>query len=141
MPMTPPAAPQDRSAGTRPALPTALAALLGWFRSRAALDLAGLDREEARRIATDLNVSVDDLLKLAGQSADEAALMTRMMAAHGLDRAAIEQAYPAVCRQMAVTCASCDCKRQCAADLDAGTAAHSAPFYCPNSEPIAAFRG
>ena len=122
--------------------PTVLNALVAWFRrQRETSELANLDADEAQRLATDLNVSLDDLISVAGQSADEAELMSRMMAAHGISRAAVEAELPALVRSMAVTCAKCTCKGECSHDLDAGTAPQNAARYCPNTDSIQSLLG
>ncbi|MGL4495788.1 MAG: hypothetical protein ACRCXM_10405 [Beijerinckiaceae bacterium] len=114
-------------------------ALIEWFRRRqAASELARLDAEETARIADDLKVSVDDLHAVVAQSPDEDALMTRMMALHGLNRARLESEMPAVVRDMAVTCAKCGCKGECAYDLDHGALASDCDAYCGNADTMQA---
>ncbi|MGL4323347.1 MAG: DUF6455 family protein [Beijerinckiaceae bacterium] len=109
-------------------------ALIEWYRrQRMVNELAGLDPGEAGRLADDLKVSVDDLVVAAGQSEDEMALMNRMMALHGIDRAKVEADMPAVIREMTVTCARCGHKGECQYDLDHGGTAEDADAYCLNA--------
>ena len=125
-----------------PDLQAPMHALVEWFRRhRAADELAGLGEAEAQNIARDLNVSFNDLVNLAQQSGDESELMTRMMTLHGLDRGAIEADLPALVRQMAVTCSYCQCKGECAHDLDAGVGVEKTDSYCPNADSMHALSG
>ena len=111
-------------------------ALKDWFARR---HEAALDAEEARRIASDLGISVEDLTRMSHDSADETALMTQMLAMHGLDRAKLEQAFGAVMRDMAVTCSRCGNKAECRHDLATGEAIESFDDFCANAEVIRDF--
>lgn len=120
-----------------PSTGSSLASLIGWFRRmRERSEFADLDSGEAHRIAADLRISVNDLMHLASQSDDEVALMGRMMALHGIDRAKLEDDLPEVVRQMAVTCSHCSCKDHCSAALDRGTSTKEADTFCPNSDSM-----
>lgn len=107
--------------------------IVGWFsrqRERA------IDREEARRIAEDLGMSVDDLMELARAPADQTALMTRMLELHGLDREDLETRYAALLREMALGCGRCANKDTCRHDLDTGAARTTFDGFCSNAETI-----
>lgn len=123
-----------------PTTASPLSSLIDWFRrQRERSEFADIDSGEAHRIAADLRVSVDDLIHMAGQSDDEVALMGRMMALHGIDRAKLEGDLPEVVRQMAVTCSHCTCKGHCAGALDNGVSAAEADEFCPNADSMQEF--
>ena len=116
---------------------TVFSSVIDFFRqSRQSSDFAGLDAAEAARIAHDLNLSVDDLTALVQQSPDEAALMDRMMALHGIHRATLQRTMPELVRDMAATCAHCACKGECKSDLDAGVSTAITDTYCPNADTM-----
>ena len=130
----------DTSATTHPASDHAglhpIRALMDWFsRRRDTL----LDQMEARRIAEDLGISVDDLMRLSQEPNDQADLMTRMMNLHGLDRDKLEDQYGAVVRDMAMTCGRCGNKAECRHDLATGQALESFDEFCANAEVIRSF--
>lgn len=111
-------------------------AVTSWFaRQREQM----LDRDEARRIAEDLGISVDELLHLGSGPETESALMTRMLDLHGLDREVLEAKYGAVLRDMALGCSRCANKAECRHDLDSGAARTTFDAFCSNAETIRSF--
>lgn len=125
---------------TLPSTASPIAALIDWFRrQRERSEFAEIDSGEAHRIAADLRVSVADLIHMASQSDDEVALMGRMMALHGIDRARLEGDLPEVVRQMAVTCSHCSCKSHCSNALDRGVSTAEADTFCPNADSMQEF--
>lgn len=114
--------------------------LLDWFRrNRDEAALQAMDAEEMRRLSSDLNIQPDDLVMLTRQSPDEATLMTRMMALHGIDRDELERLYAATVRDMAAGCAHCTSKAQCQHDLDSGADAATCDAYCVNAGEMTSF--
>jgi tRNA C32,U32 (ribose-2'-O)-methylase TrmJ len=114
-------------------------AVAEWFRRQArAREFDALGGEELRLMAADLRISVDDLRDAALQSEDEAALMRRMLALHGLDPARIGHEMPELMRDMTLTCARCAEKGRCAHDLDDGLEPAEAGTFCPNADAMAA---
>lgn len=130
----------DASVPTQPALGLTglhpLRALMDWFSRRRD---AALDGDDARQIASDLGISVEDLIRLSNASADEATLMTRMMTLHGLDRAKLEAKYGAMVRDMAAACGRCGNKAECRHDLATGEALETFEGLCANAEVIRSF--
>lgn len=109
-------------------------AVLKWFRQRRdRADIAAMDPAEAERLARDLNLSVLDLTDLVAQSENEAALLGRMLQLHGIDRKTLEEALPGLVRDMAATCAHCQCKGKCTHDLDHNVSTDVTDQYCPNA--------
>ena len=60
----------------------------------------------------------------------------KLLMALGIDEGAISRTQPLVLRDMARVCASCQQKRQCDRDLDAGTSAQHYEGYCLNASTI-----
>jgi Family of unknown function (DUF6455) len=62
--------------------------------------------------------------------------LPKLLTALGIDEKALSRTQPLVLRDMIRVCASCQQKRQCDRDLDAGTAAQHYEEYCLNASTI-----
>lgn len=77
-----------------------------------------------------------DLLVAAGQGPEGAALIGRMVDILGLDMAAIEASNPGLVRQLQIACSTCQNKRTCECELNAGTAKDTYGEFCPNADSL-----
>lgn len=99
-------------------------------RRRAAMaELQALGSAELERVVQDAGLTFGDVLELARQSGDSAALLYRRLEQAGIDFHAIDSA---VLRDMQRCCSFCDSKGQCAHELADKPKAASWPEYCPN---------
>ncbi len=97
---------------------------------RAAMsELQSLGGAELERIVRDAGLSSGDVVELARQSGDSAALLCRRLGEEGIDARAVESP---VVRDMERCCSLCDSKARCASDLERQTKAANWPDYCPN---------
>ncbi len=113
------------------------------WRDRRAV-LTALDRfgkAEVERMARDVGVGAGDLRVLAGKWPDGANLLSRRVAALGLDRADIGRIEPQVLRDLQRVCSICDNKRACEHDLDRDPASAAWRDYCANADTFAAVAG
>jgi hypothetical protein len=110
-----------------------------WLKHRQEIrEIRDLDNAEFANIAHDLRITpadLDALVRLGPQAVDE---LPRLLMALGIDEGALSRTQPLVLRDMARVCASCQQKRQCDRDLDAGTAAQRYEEYCLNAPTIEA---
>lgn len=108
-----------------------------WTRYRkrraAMAELQALDNVELERIVHDAGLTFGDLVDLAKQSGDSAALLYRRLEEAGIDFKSID---PAVLRDMQRCCSLCDSKTQCAHELEDKPKAAGWPEYCPNRQTI-----
>lgn len=105
-------------------------------RRRAAIsELRALGNPELDRIVKDAGLTFGDLLSLAKQNGDSAALLYRRLEAAGINFKTVE---PAVLRDMQRCCSLCDSKPLCAHELEDKPKAANWPEYCPNQQTIEA---
>ena len=108
-----------------------------WTRYRkrraAMAELQALDNAELERIVQDAGLTFSDLVGLAKQSGDAAALLYRRLEEAGIDFKSID---PVVLRDMQRCCSLCDSKAQCAHELEDKPKAAGWPEYCPNRQTI-----
>jgi hypothetical protein len=110
-----------------------------WRAHRASVaELAGQDPAELGRMASDVNLSCDELINLVRRDAGSADLVDRRLRALGFDPAALSAKETAVMRDLQRCCSGCNSKRRCANDLDAGITRGSWREYCPNALTLAA---
>lgn len=99
-------------------------------------DIAALQAMSARDIeelSGEMGLSRASLEALVRAGPHAAGEMQAMMTALDLDPAAAQAAYPAMLRDMKVTCATCGDKPSCRHLLADGTAAALYPTFCPNA--------
>jgi uncharacterized protein YjiS (DUF1127 family) len=105
-------------------------------RRRAAVaELQALGANELERMVQDAGLTFGDVLELARQSGESAALLYRRLEQAGIDFRVIDSA---VLRDMQRCCSFCDAKTQCAHELEDKPKAASWPDYCPNRLTIEA---
>jgi hypothetical protein len=104
-------------------------------RRAAVAELQALGNAELERIVRDAGLTFGDLLELAKQSGDSAALLYRRLEQAGIDSGKVETA---VLRDMQRCCSLCDSKVQCAHELEDKPKVASWPDYCPNRQTIEA---
>jgi hypothetical protein len=113
-----------------------LQTLADWLkRQRERAELAALDPDERARVAHDLGVSASELDFLVRESRDPVQL-PRMLAALGIDEAALQRAEPAMVRDMLRVCSLCQSVDACKYALDQNIADVAYPHFCPNAEPL-----
>lgn len=119
-----------------------LATVVGWWRDRRMAgrdgDLTSIDDYELARMAGELGITRDDLVRLSAEGPHAARLMERMLAMHAVDQSLLDRTDPAVLRDMELHCSLCTEKARCARELAAGTAADNAEDFCPNATTIRA---
>lgn len=107
------------------------------YRSRraAVAELQALGVTELDRMVQDAGVTFGDLLALAKQNGDSAALLYRRLEQAGIDFKSVE---PAVLRDMQRCCSLCESKSKCGHELEDKPKAASWPDYCPNRDTLEA---
>ena len=118
-----------------------LYAVAGWidkFRmmNRTRDELGKCSPEEARQIAKDLGIAVEDLRRLVRKGSVAADALPKMLSALSVDARALEDADPAVMRDLQRTCVFCDHKSLCQRELAEGTAAQHFRQFCPNAQTL-----
>ena len=100
-------------------------------RTVAALDRFGAEATEL--LAHDVGATSSELRALAGRWPESPPLLSRRLAALGLDEAAIGHAEPAVLRDLQRVCSLCESTRECKHDLASRDPSDPAwQVYCPN---------
>jgi hypothetical protein len=103
---------------------------------RAAIsELQALGHTELERMVQDAGITFSDLVSLAKQGGDSAALLYRRLELAGIDFRALDQA---VLRDLQRCCTLCESKGVCAHDLADRPKAANWPDYCPNRHTIEA---
>jgi hypothetical protein len=110
--------------------------LADWLkRRREGAELDALDDSQRTRVAQDLGVSVTDLDFLVREARDPVQL-PQMLAALGIDEAALRRAEPALARDMRRVCSLCASVDACKYALTEGFADLAYPNFCPNAEAL-----
>jgi hypothetical protein len=112
--------------------------LRDWWRRTQ--ELASMDRTELNRIAAEFGMSAADVRLLVERGPDAASLFHRRLETLGLSRADVEHIAPGLTRDLERTCACCDSKKTCAADLDRDPADAGWQDYCPNAISLESVR-
>jgi hypothetical protein len=108
-----------------------------WLKRRQEIrEIRDLDSAEFAKIAHELRITPADLDMLVRQGPHAVDELSKLLTALGIDQGALSRTQPLVLRDMARVCASCQQKRQCDRDLDAGTSAQHYQEYCLNSSTI-----
>jgi len=111
-----------------------------WHRSmkrrRAINELAACPPSEARRLASDVGLSGDDLRQLCSSDFGPSELLPRRLELLGIDPEFVRHAEPTIFRDLARVCASCRKSRRCARDLAHGDAQAGMDGYCLNGATI-----
>lgn len=102
-------------------------------RRAAMAELQSLNGADLERMVQDAGLSFGDLVALAKQSGDSAALLYRRLEQSGIDSRTIDAA---ILRDMQRCCSFCESKAQCAHELEDKPKVASWPEYCPNKLTI-----
>jgi hypothetical protein len=102
-------------------------------------ELRSCDPESVAGIAGDLRLTVPELGMIVADGAGSRRLLERMMAAFRIDEREVRREYPAVVRDVEITCARCSAKKRCSRELAAGTAAANVDRFCPNADFLSVF--
>ena len=121
-----------------PSVEFVLHAVAGWIEKIRTMnglrnELGKCSPEEARQIAKDLGIAAEDLRRLVTKGPIAADALPKMLSALSVDARALEDADPAVMRDLQRTCVFCDHKSLCQRELAEGTAAQHFRQFCPNS--------
>ena len=87
---------------------------------------------EVERIAKDIGMPASEIRRLASLGPESADLLSRRMAALGIDRKEVAQTHPQTFRDLQRVCTLCESHRQCARDLARDAGAPGWEDYCPN---------
>jgi hypothetical protein len=98
-------------------------------------ELEGLDPEQVKEIARDMNVTADDLY-LLDRSGSEPALMPQRLSQEGVDPAVIQAEWPSVWKDLQRVCSLCGSKDVCRNELELAPEANDWRHYCPNEGTI-----
>jgi uncharacterized protein YjiS (DUF1127 family) len=104
-------------------------------RRAAVAELQALGSAELERMVQDAGLTFGDVLELAKQSGDSAALLYRRLEQAGIDFRSVDSA---TLRDMQRCCSLCDSKAQCAHELEDHPKVANWPDYCPNRLTIEA---
>ena len=111
-------------------------ALEVWLkRRRESTELEAMGAGERDRVARDLGVSTSELDFLVRESHDPVQL-PKMLAALGIDEAALRRAQPVLVREMRRTCSLCSEAGECQYEIQEGTAALTYEQFCPNQQEL-----
>lgn len=112
---------------------------LNWRSGRKNLmELHGVDREELKGIAADLNMTVTELSAVVRQGTGSADLLYRRMEALGLDAKEVSARAAAVMRDLQRNCATCGIKGRCERDLNRNGKGDEWLDYCVNVDTLEA---
>lgn len=119
-----------------------IAARLSTWRARRRLadEFGTLGPVEASRMLRDAGLSADQLPDVIRRHPDTNNLLDRLMAALGIDRAALMRHEPETVRDLEVLCTSCRTWRRCSNELARGTAHRNFEAFCPNARELKVIR-
>jgi uncharacterized protein YjiS (DUF1127 family) len=103
---------------------------------RAINELAACPPSELRRIASDVGLNGDDLMRLCCSHTGPSELLPRRLQLLGIDPEFMRHAAPTTFRDLARVCASCKASRHCARDLARGDVQAGMDGYCLNALSI-----
>jgi len=103
------------------------------------LNAVGIDHREA--LARDIALPSDVLGRLAVRGNEAAAELPRLMEALSLDAEKTVRMYPALMRDMGVTCSQCAVVARCRRELYRRRASSVYHEYCPNAETLQELQG
>jgi hypothetical protein len=118
--------------------PGVLARMLDWLKCYSARqqEMRRLTRGDLALMASDLGLTEADLRDVMPRTADNHALMERMLQARGLDPVTVRHGFAVLMRDLELICTRCPDTARCRRELDAGTAALHCHEYCVNADTI-----
>jgi len=105
-------------------------------RRRAINELAACPPSELSRIASDVGLNGDDLVRLCGSHIGPSELLPRRLQLLGIDPDFVRHAAPTTFNDLARVCAFCKASRHCARDLARGNVQAGMDGYCLNGQSI-----
>ena len=99
-------------------------------------ELAACPPSELRRIASDVGLNGDDLMRLCCSHTGPSELLPQRLQLLGIDPEFLKHAAPTTFRDLARVCASCKASRRCARDLARGNVQAGMDGYCLNGQSI-----
>lgn len=96
-------------------------------------ELETLSDHELARIAHDVGMSSDELVRAAAAPSGTGLLLERRLASLGLDAEEIRKLSPLILADLQRTCALCTEKGRCAHDFETSEDQAGWESYCPNS--------
>jgi hypothetical protein len=108
-----------------------------WLKRRREIrEMREIGSGERARIAHELNVPAADLDTLVHQGPHASDELLQLLTLLGVDKELLEKTQPLALRDMTRVCTSCQQKRQCNRDLNAGTSEQHYEEYCLNAPVI-----
>lgn len=112
-----------------------------WRARRAAIDeLNCCGADETAHIARDVGVAPSELRTLAGKWPDRTDLLSRRIAAIGLQPEQVQATEPLVMRDLQRVCTQCSGQSRCERDLNSDEGDPAWRSYCPNVATLVALR-
>jgi len=99
-------------------------------------ELAACPPDELQRIASDVGLNSDDLLRLCHSHIGPSELLPQRLQLLGIDPEFVRHAAPTTFKDLVRVCASCKASRQCARDLARGNVQAGMDGYCLNGLSI-----
>jgi uncharacterized protein YjiS (DUF1127 family) len=99
-------------------------------------ELSQLPPAELERVAADMGLTCDELMRVARQPDATSLLIEKRLAVLNLDREDISKLTPLLLRDLERTCALCSEKSRCAHDLAEDPLSVAWEHYCPNSSTL-----
>ena len=99
-------------------------------------ELASCPPSELKRIASDVGLNSDDLVRLCCSHVGPSELLPQRLHLLGVDPEFVRHAAPTAFRDLARVCASCRASRRCARDLARGDVQAEMNAYCLNGPTI-----
>lgn len=108
-------------------------------RLQAKREMDHLCQSDLERIAADLGVSTSELCANVANNGNWRRLLDERVRQSGLDKAALEENYPRVVRDLERTCGRCCSASRCEGDLERSSLV-AISGYCPNTHTLDALR-
>lgn len=103
-------------------------------------ELSALGEHGLSELATDVGVNTQMLLAVIRNGAAAADDMEYLMRALNIDPDAVHYDEPGLYRGLQASCALCEDKARCRAELNAGTMRENYTHFCPNHETMSELR-
>ena len=115
-------------------------AMTWWHNTRKQLrqlnELNQLPQAELERVAADIGLNSDELIRVASQPGAASLLIEKRLAVLNLNPEDIRKLSPLLLRDLERTCAQCAEKGRCAHDLAEDPLSAAWVSYCPNSATL-----
>lgn len=95
--------------------------------------LETLTAEEVGRLASDIGLTREELLRTVGRPGGSVELLHRRLGALGVDQDELRSQWPQLLAELERTCAGCTQRERCATEMAADPLPPGWDSYCPNS--------